>query len=973
MDIRSGNIRMILIATMLVIIQELIAQPWMDFLPREKSTKEYTLKDYQKAFYEYWAPYNVRRGKYKDGAGIIRKAIGWKQFKRWEWYMEAQVDPKTGTFLGTGAILEYKKQLNNSKALKAETSSWINIGPKTSGGGYAGIGRINCIAFHPSDINTYWIGAPSGGLWKTTDNGTTWTCLTDNIGVMGVSSIIIPSDYVTSNTIYIGTGDRDFLDNRGIGVLKSIDGGLTWNSTGLSFQLNQGNFVTKMLIDPSNVNHLLVAAKDGIYETFNGATSFNKINSTYFIDIEHRPGSFNRFYCGTKNNGRIALLTYNGAWNISIVKTITNGKRVEIATCPSQPDWVYAVVAHENSGLSGVCKSEDNGITFNEVYSGNTKNLLGWNADGSDADGQGHYDLCIIASPNDANTVFVGGINTWKSTNGGSNWSIVNHWDGNMAQTVHADKHNFAYRADGKLFELNDGGVYLSNDNGNSGSWIDKTNGIAISQIYRLGLSYDKADEIITGLQDNGSKIFSEGIWTDVKGGDGMECIIDFTDNNVQYASYANGQITRTLDHWVNDMLDIEPKDDQGSLEGAWITPYIMHPDNSILYAGYQDIYRTTTRGNDWTKIGSIHSPDNFRSLAICEYASNTMYAADQTQLWKSDDGGITWASKSANLPTGNNAYILSIAVKPDNPNLLWITLSGYLHDGVYQSDNGGETWTSISAGLPQIPIYSIVYNKLEKSKNDLYVGTELGVYYKDGNNNWIRYSNGLPNVIVDELEIYYNKDNPNQSKLYAATYGRGLWETILNSSGNYVPGITQVVVSDLTSNSATFSANIENDYGNTIFESGFLVNNSTYPVFGSQGTNAVQTNPLVIDGSFSLAISDISFPVYVRPYAKNGNGIGYGKAKAYDKNGILLNTEEIGENSIKVYPNPASGEVYIKTDDLKKGMNLLVIDMTGKTVISKKIESKNTRLPVNHLSKGLYLFKITWKEGETTTKILIK
>lgn len=150
---------------------------------------------------------------------------------------------------------------------------------------------MNCIAFHPSDNNTFWVGAASGGIWKTTNAGSSWTVLNNGTGVLGVSDIIVPSDYSSSNTLYIATGDKDHWDNRSIGVLKSADGGSTWNATGLSYTESQGKMVNSLLIDPTNDLILLAATNDGVYKTINGGTNWNtQLTSVNFIDMEYKPG-----------------------------------------------------------------------------------------------------------------------------------------------------------------------------------------------------------------------------------------------------------------------------------------------------------------------------------------------------------------------------------------------------------------------------------------------------------------------------------------------------------------------------------------------------------------------------------------------------------------------------------------------------------------------------------------------------------
>lgn len=175
----------------------LMAQQWVENLPQDKAQNgTLSFYDVQKAFNDYWEPFNVEKGKYIDTNGKLVKAPGWKQFKRWEYYWESRVNQTTGEFPNTSAIEEYKKWLdkNPQNNPKSASGNWVSLGPSSSAGGYAGTGRLNCIAFHPTDNNTYWVGSPSGGLWKTTDNGSSWTVLTDNNEVLGVSDIALSAN-----------------------------------------------------------------------------------------------------------------------------------------------------------------------------------------------------------------------------------------------------------------------------------------------------------------------------------------------------------------------------------------------------------------------------------------------------------------------------------------------------------------------------------------------------------------------------------------------------------------------------------------------------------------------------------------------------------------------------------------------------------------------------------------------------------
>jgi photosystem II stability/assembly factor-like uncharacterized protein len=233
----------------------------------------------------------------------------------------------------------------------------------------------------------------------------------------------IAPDYETSHTIYIATGDRDGWDNRSIGVLKSTNGGLTWNPTGLSFTIFDGQMVNRLVMDPTNSEILIAATVTGVYRTIDGGTNWSEqLSPNEYIDLEFQPGNSRTIYASTKY-GQIFVST-DGA---PFVAAFSDGSanRIELAVSPNQPTWVYAIASDGTSGLYGILKSEDSGLTFTQIFDGDSTNMLTWAADGSETGGQGWYDLCLAASPLDANTILLGGVNTWRSTNGGINWEIV--------------------------------------------------------------------------------------------------------------------------------------------------------------------------------------------------------------------------------------------------------------------------------------------------------------------------------------------------------------------------------------------------------------------------------------------------------------------------------------------------------------------------------------------------------------------
>ncbi len=793
-----------LISIIVILISSTNAQPWEKNLQLKKGKINLTLKDYQKAFNDYWNPYNVDNGFYLDDYGIRKKAYGWKQFKRWEYFWQNQVD-SLGNFPERTALEVYQNYQIENPQLKSPTSAnWKSLGPDRASfdvteGDRPGIGRIDCIAFHPTAKNTYWVGAPSGGLWVTTDDGNSWKCLTDNNPVLGISDIVIPTDYEFSNTIYIATGDRDNSANNSAGVLKSTDSGANWEITGLNFNLSEYKKVNRLLLDPNDNNTIIAATSDGVFKTTNGGISWNLLYSVSFIDMEYKPTDYKTLFGSTITGDIYTSIDSGNNW---IQSLSTNQKRIELAVSNIEPTWIYAIIGNSEGGLYGIYKSTNSGISFQRVFAGTTFNLLSSTSSSNVPGGQAWYDLSIAVSPLNANVVVVGGILSWRSTNGGYNWNTIPE----DIHSVHIDKHALKYRENGDLFECNDGGITYSNDNGTN--FIDKTNGLVISQMYKLGVAQTNKNMTFNGLQDIGGRLFDEGNWIRASDGDGMECIIDYKDENTQYLMWENSSnLTRTKDRWKTVNKNITPFI---AGKGAWVTPIIMDPiNNKTLYAGYSDVWKTTDQGDNWMKISSFNDSQKILTLAISSSNNKILFAAHQNKIWKTIDGGINWNDLSSGIPSYFG--ITSLTVKNDDPDIVWMTCGGYSNQSIFQSNDGGITWTNISSGLPNLPFYSIVQNKQDNIKNQLYACAEIGVYFKNGEDNWIPFNNGLPNVKTSELEIYY-AENPNESKLRLATYGRGLWESNLVGITPAIPMVYESATATQTNTSGISQGTINQE-----------------------------------------------------------------------------------------------------------------------------------------------------------------
>jgi len=228
--------------------------------------------------------------------------------------METRVDKQSGNFPKKSA-LKVLNEFNQQRTAINWRGNWTSLGPSSSWSGYYGIGRLNCVTYHPYNNNIFWVGAPAGGVWKTPDVGNNWSVSTDDNDVLGVSTIAIHPNYSSNQTIFIGTGDRDggsmwslgggqYNDNNSIGILKSTDGVQTWNTTGLTFTTDQKRTVNEILINPNNSQIMFAATYVGIYKSVDGGNSWSvKKSSNDFVDMDFKPGSYSTLYASTTSWG----------------------------------------------------------------------------------------------------------------------------------------------------------------------------------------------------------------------------------------------------------------------------------------------------------------------------------------------------------------------------------------------------------------------------------------------------------------------------------------------------------------------------------------------------------------------------------------------------------------------------------------------------------------------------------------------
>lgn len=768
----------------------------------------------------------------------------YEKFKRWEWFWQSRVN-KDGSFPPPDILISelnsYKAGNNAASIRSSSTPPWTFKGPVTSAGGYNGIGRINCIAFHPSDESTFWVGTPSGGIWKTTNGGTSWTTTTDELPVLGIASIVVHP--INPNILYAATGDGELWYTKSVGILKSTDGGTSWSNTGLSWPIAEGRQIRKLIMNPAAPDEMLAGTTSGIFKTTDGwSTITNTLTTGDFFDVEFKPGDPNIVYASTYdywggNTGIFTSTDKGDTWSqvVSFPGTVC---RISLAVSPASPNEVDAVCARKGDrDLHSIWRSTNSGASYTQNLTGFCSNnyLSGaYSLNSSSCDGQGDYDLAFSKHPVNAGEMWLGGIYTWKTGNGGSNWTPKNFWySGTGFPVVHADKHEIAFHPlnNNKIYECNDGGLYVTVNGGSS--WTNLTNGMGITQIYKISTSATMVDNVVCGTQDNSTKQLKNGSWLEtLRSGDGIESVIDFTNPNIIYAMRIQGELYKSTNGgntWSNPIVNTSGSGVNES--GEWLTPLVMNPSNpNELLIGKSQVYRTTNGASTWSQLGTITGITYGKILSMAYAPSNTqvIYVASRKEIFKTTDGGISWNQLTINQPVD----ILSLAVSSTDPQKIWFTLSHYLTTNrVWHSSDGGITWSDYSTGLPAIPVNCIVYQN--GSNDGLYIGTDLGVFYRDaGMSAWIPYNNGLPNVIVNDLEISYQN-----TKLWAGTFGRGLWSSGLsigideNGISNAVsvyPNPTKGIFNISSALPAqVLELEITNILGETVFQATSQVNNT--------------------------------------------------------------------------------------------------------------------------------------------------
>lgn len=815
------------------------SQRWLEILESENGN----FYDVQNAFYDDWEE------------GMDKRAYGYKHFKRIENYLQPRVYP-------TGEIKSFQKlavQQNKSFTTtnrSNRSANWTSIGPKNwtnyNAGYNPGNGRVNSLVVHPTNSQVKYIATSGGGVWKTSDGGTTWMSLTDDLEILETSDIIL--DPNNPNTVIFASGDNDSY-RRSVGLFKSTDGGATWNNV-QPFTSGSNTRVGYLHMDPANSALIYCATNRGMYRSLDTGTTWTKLNSIGLYNIKLEPNDPSVIYA--TDGGDLLKSTDSGVSFTQISNfPITNGTRLEIETSPLHPNYLYVLVSASDKGFGGFYLTKNGGTTWETMNNNTSYNILGYNTDGSSIGGQGTYDLALEVNPTNPAEVFIGGINVWKSNDTGKTWINLSYWylpSITTSEYTHADIHYLNFY--GSVLHCgSDGGIYTSSDNGFT--WNNLSLSLEITEVYDFDMYKSNPDIISLGTQDNGTFVNNSG-WININGADGFKSLINQSDPDEILYSVQYGTFYYTNDGGVTKYSFFS--DSRSSESGAWESPIASTPYLDTIIIGHNRVWASTDGGNTWDSVTTnALATSSLRNLKMAPSNSSVAYGGDYNELFRLDIDYSTNSSIITDIKSGlpySSAYIYDILIHPNNDSILWVCFSGTSSGNkVFKSIDAGTNWTNISGTLPNVSANCLAYSNLNEG---LFVGMDAGIYYMDTMNSWTSYFVGMPNAVVTKIivdEVY--------GRVKASTFGRGVWE-----SDNFYGNTVGIISNELASNDLVLfpnpTAGIVNWDSKEIPES--------IKIYDPTGKNILEEN---LNGKTSIDISHLRKGSYFMSFNfKSGNKI---------------------------------------------------------------------------------------------------
>ncbi len=667
------------------------------------------------------------------------------------------------------------RQLRPRAAAAANPLSWFPLGPMPilfefwSGNNDAS-GRVVSLAVHPQNGDIAYAASASGGMWKTTDGGSTWAPKTDDLPIMNHGCVAL--DPSNPNTVYLGTGEYTTL-SAGDGLFRSTDGGDTFVRIATTAQV--GDQCSKIVVDPTNSNIIHLTGRSGYARSIDGGQTWQRpVGTAAYSDLVVNPANPNIVYIARHNVG--IFKSVNGGTSFS---KLTGGlpssdiTRIVMAAAASNPNVLYAAFVNASSGLRGMYKTVNGGTDWVELV--NTPDFP-WP--------QGWYDCFVGVDPTDENIVYCGGVfpsfanaGVIKSTNGGSTWTDITVSAVDSSQ-LHPDQHTIAFGPDGRLWIGNDGGVWQSIDDGQT--WINANNKLTVTQNYNIAVHPTQPSRVMGGTQDNGTvaRDFGSDQWPQLISGDGGFLAYDFANPGRRYTTFVNLAVYR-----------FDPSGAFADITGPWdgepsnfIAPLVMDPGHAqTLLGGTNRIWRTANADTaaSWSPISptTVAGGGTINTIAVGPDSgtgpSSRIYSGSSNGKVFYTADAVTWQDRSAGLPASG---VSDIIVHPTDAAIAYVSFFRSSGGRVFKTVNSGILWADVTGTLPSGVRATALAVDWDDEPPGLYVGSGAGVWVSlDEGVTWVKDGVDLPNVNIGDLVI-----DPVRREITAGTYGRGVWRSTL-------------------------------------------------------------------------------------------------------------------------------------------------------------------------------------------------
>ncbi|MBK7033424.1 MAG: hypothetical protein IPH49_09190 [Ignavibacteria bacterium] len=645
----------------------------------------------------------------------------------------------------------------------AEQPQWTVLGPRSTAG------RIKSIVCDPTRSNVIYIGAASGGVWKSTDGGLSWTPIMDDANAIAMGALCIAPD--DPNTIYAGTGEQVVGANiyLGGGLMRSTDQGASWSVVGLT---SVGSF-SRVIIPPSSPSTIIAAGMNeqaGVWKSLDKGLTWQRLYQGQIYDLTMHATDPNSMFIAVPDSGIMSTTDGGTTWQRRMSGLVGSVGRASVQQATTDPNILYTLM--EMNSLALIAKSTDKGLTWRIQY----QDLQGCFFSGAcvPKSSQGFYDNCLAIDPRNADHVIAGGIDLYMTRDGGSTWinTTDGYSDGDGNGHPHVDQHCIAFDPlDPEVVYVgNDGGMMRSADGGTSYQPIN--NGLSVSQFYAFDVDRETRGRLFGGTQDNGTLgTNGDAEWDSLNGGDGMTTLLDPSNSNVLYGSGPDGDLFRiriAQQSVARITVGIDLKE-----ESEWVAPIAIHPSiPATLLTGRERVYMSDNNGDSWRPISPRFS-HTVTSIAVSPADDDLFWAVGSYgDVVRSTDFGASWTS--VHKAPLSLLYISDIACARNDRNVAWITYSSYGTSQVWKTTDLGESWWPVWNHMPNVPVNTIV---LHPDDDEVaFVGTDIGVFATyDGGRSWSPFGVGLPRSPVLDL-----KADKTFSYLRAATHGRSVWEAPL-------------------------------------------------------------------------------------------------------------------------------------------------------------------------------------------------